>query len=305
MAAQLHGHALHVLARQGGQLFAHGRGAGEGDLADQRVRDQVVRDLGRCAVDQTDDARRHARIMESADQLGRGCGRFFGRFDDDGAAGSQSGRHLAHGLVDREVPGREGGNRPHGQLEDLLLHLDVAWRHDAAIHAAAFFGKPLDDVGGRHGLDFGFGQGLALFLGEQFGNLRGAFAHQGCGLAHDRAALVGGHIAPQLETLLRGLRSPLQVGDAGMGQAADFGAGGGVEHGQGAAAFGIAPLAIDEELGVGVSHKASSGQTNKKAIVAGNRARAVNTVTRHGMKGHPPCRASERCSISTFTRCGM
>jgi hypothetical protein len=39
-----------------------------------------------------------------------------------------------------------------------------------------------------------------------------------------------------------------------MGQATDLGASGGVEHGQGAAAFGIAPLAVDEKLGVGVSH---------------------------------------------------
>jgi hypothetical protein len=39
-----------------------------------------------------------------------------------------------------------------------------------------------------------------------------------------------------------------------MGQAADFGAGGGVEHGQRAATLGIAPLAVDEELGVGVGH---------------------------------------------------
>jgi hypothetical protein len=39
-----------------------------------------------------------------------------------------------------------------------------------------------------------------------------------------------------------------------MRQATNFGAGGGVEHGQGAAAFGVAPLTIDEKLGVGVSH---------------------------------------------------
>ena len=148
VAAQFHGHALHVLARQGGQLLAHGGGAGEGDLADQRVRDQVVRDLGGRAVDQTDDARRHACIVEGADQLSGCSRRFFGRFDDDGAACGQGGRHLAHRLVDGEVPGCEGGHRPHRLLEHLLLHVDVAWRHDAAIHAAALFGEPLDDVGG-------------------------------------------------------------------------------------------------------------------------------------------------------------
>jgi hypothetical protein len=39
-----------------------------------------------------------------------------------------------------------------------------------------------------------------------------------------------------------------------MCQSADLDPGGWVENGQGAAAFGIAPLAVDEELGVGVSH---------------------------------------------------
>ena len=43
-----------------------------------------------------------------------------------------------------------------------------------------------------------------------------------------------------------------EVGAAGVGQAADLGAGGGVEHGHGLAAFGVAPLAVDVELGVGV-----------------------------------------------------
>ena len=136
----------------------------------------------------------------------------------------------------------------------MLLNVDVARRHDAAIHAAAFFGKPFDDVGGRHGLDLGFGQGLALFLCEQLGNLRGALAHQGGGFAEDGAALIGGCVTPDFEALLRGLRGTLQVGDARVRQATDFGAGSGVEHGQGAAAFGIAPLAVDEELGVGVGH---------------------------------------------------
>ena len=82
MTAQLHGDALHVLAGQRGQLLAHGRRAGEGDLADDGVGDQVIGDLSRCAVDQTQHTLRNACIGKGADK-GGGCGRcFFRGFDD-------------------------------------------------------------------------------------------------------------------------------------------------------------------------------------------------------------------------------
>ena len=92
VAAELHRHALHVLAGQRGELLADHRGAGEGDLADHRVRDQVLRDLGRVAVDQVDHAGRHAGIGKGADQFGRRRRRFLGRLDDDRAAGGQCRR---------------------------------------------------------------------------------------------------------------------------------------------------------------------------------------------------------------------
>ena len=162
VATELHGHALHVQPGHGGQLFAHRRGAGEGDLADQRVRDQVTGNVGRGAKHQTNHTCGHARIVKGPDQFGRRCGGFFRGLDDDRAAGSQGRRHLVHGLVDREIPGRERSDRAHRLFQHVLLHIDVARRHDAAINASALFGKPLDDVGRRHDLDLGFGQRLAL-----------------------------------------------------------------------------------------------------------------------------------------------
>jgi hypothetical protein len=77
------------------------------------------------------------------------------------------------------------------------------------------------------------------------------------GAAHDLAALDGGHVAPGFEALLRGGQRRVQVGDAGMGHAADFLAGGGVENRQAFAVGGVLPLAVDEELGVGVGHGVS------------------------------------------------
>ena len=71
VAAELHRHPLHVLAGERGELLADDGRAGERDLADHRMRDQVRRDLGRVAVDEADRARRHAGVDEGADQLGR------------------------------------------------------------------------------------------------------------------------------------------------------------------------------------------------------------------------------------------
>ena len=65
MAAELHRHPLHVLAGQRRKLLADRGRAGEGDLADDRMRDQILRDLRRHAVDQVDHAGRHAGIGEA------------------------------------------------------------------------------------------------------------------------------------------------------------------------------------------------------------------------------------------------
>ena len=47
VAAELHRHALHVQAGERGELLADDGRAGERDLADHRMRDQVRRDFRR------------------------------------------------------------------------------------------------------------------------------------------------------------------------------------------------------------------------------------------------------------------
>ncbi len=254
VAAQLHGHALHVLASQAGQHLADRRGAGEGDLANDRVRDQVAGDLGRIAVDQADHAGRQAGVGEGADQLGRGGRGFLGRLDQHGAAAGQRGRQLAHDLVDREVPGREGRDRADGVFHDQLAHGQVARGHDAAVDAHAFVGEPFDDVGGGHGLTLGLGQRLAVFLRQHGANRGRAFAHQRGRTAHDLGALERGHIAPDFKAFLRSDQRAVQVLDAGVGDAADFLARGGIEDSQAAAVGSVLPFAGNEELGAGIGH---------------------------------------------------
>ena len=135
MAAELHRGPLHVPAGERGELLADRRRAGEADLADDRMRDQVLGDLRRDAVDQADDARRHARIDKGPDQRGRRRRGFLRRLDDDRAAGGERRRQLAHHLVDREVPGREGGDRADRQLEGHLHDVGRPGRDHLAIGA--------------------------------------------------------------------------------------------------------------------------------------------------------------------------
>ena len=122
--------------------------------------------LGRHAVHQVDHAGGHAGIDEGADQLGRRGRRLLRRLDDDRAARGQRGAQLAHHLVDREIPRRERGDRPDRLLDHHLVDAGCAGRDEAAVAAAAFLGEPLDDVGGGHGLDLGFGERLALLHGH-------------------------------------------------------------------------------------------------------------------------------------------
>src|SRR5690606_16474229 len=62
--------------------------------------------------------------------------------------------------------------------------------------------------------------------------------------------------------LLRGFQRAVQVRLAGVRDAADLLAGGRIEDGERAAVGGILPLAIDEELGVGVGHGLSLSRRN-------------------------------------------
>ena len=270
VAAELHRDALHVLAGQRGELLAHRRGAGESDLADHRVRDQVAGDLGRVAVHQAQHAGRQAGVGEGAHQFGRRGRGFLGRLDDHRAAAGQRGAELTHHLVDGEVPGGERGHGTHRVFEHHLPRRQVEARgHDAAIDAQAFVGEPVDDVGRGQHLALGLGQRLALLLGQHGRDGAGAVAHQGGCAAHGLAAFDGRHVAPGLEAGQRGGQRGVQVGDAGVGHAADFLAGGRVEDRQGLAAGGVLPPAVDEELGVGVGHEGPSCNRSGWSVRAG------------------------------------
>ena len=216
------------------------------------MRDQVRRDLRRIAVDQADRAGRHAGVDEGADQLGRRGRRLLGRLDDDRAAGGERGRELAHDLVDREVPGREGGDRSDRLLDHELVDALRPRRDHAAIGAPPFLGEPVDGVGAVVDLRLGLGQGLALLHGHQRGDELDALAQQVGGLPHDLRALVGADPLPRLEALGGRLERFVEVLALGEGELADGVAAGRIDDGNRAAGARGTPLAVDEKLRVRV-----------------------------------------------------
>ncbi len=204
MAAELHGDTLHVRPGERSKLLADCGRAGEGDLADHRMRDEVGRDFRRHPEHEIDHAGRQPGLDKGIDEGRAGRRRLFRAFEDDRAAGGERGGDLAHRLVDREIPRRERGDRA-----DRLLHLElpdaVAARRDrTTISAPRLFGEPVDDVGTGQCLAFRLHQRLALLHGHQRRDLAGAAAQDVGRLAHQPVALVGRHLAPYREALLRG-----------------------------------------------------------------------------------------------------
>ena len=201
MAAEFHRHPLHVRAGDRRKLLADGGGAGERHLADDRVRDEVLGNLRRHAIDQVHHARRHAGIGEAADQFGRRGRRLLRRLDDDRAAGGQRAGQLAHHLVDREVPRREGRDRPHRLLHHELIDALCPRGNDAAIGAARLLGEPVDHVRAGQHLALGLGQRLALLHGQQRCDGVRTIAQQVGRLAHHLRAIECGNLAPEPEAL--------------------------------------------------------------------------------------------------------
>lgn len=216
MAAELHGDALHVQARERSQMLADGGGAGEADLADDRMRNEIFRHFRRHAEHQLHDAGRNAGIGIGAHQLHAACRRLFRALDDDRAAGGERRRDLAHRLVDREIPGREGGDRADRLLGHELGNVAHPRRHDAAIGATRLFREPVDEVAGQHGLALRFHHRLALFHGHHGRDLGGARADDVGGLAHQLVPVERRGLAPGLEAGLGRLQRAVEVCARGM-----------------------------------------------------------------------------------------
>ncbi|KIT90211.1 hypothetical protein QU40_00225, partial [Staphylococcus aureus] len=135
----------------------------------------------------------HARVEEGPHQRRAGGRRVLRPLQDDGAAGAERRGNFAHRLVDREGPGREAGDRPHGLAQDELHYALAAGGDHPSVGAPPLLREPFDDLGGDMRLDAGFVQRLALLQGHQPGDVGVALAQQRGRLAHDLGTVVRGN----------------------------------------------------------------------------------------------------------------
>ncbi len=119
LAAQLEGDRLHGRRDRFHDRRARCGFAGEGDPVYFRVRgDELARRIGSEAVHDVVHARRHAGLVHDLGEQGRGRGRFFRRFRDDGIAAGERRCELPGEEQKRQVPGCDHADHaegfPHG-----------------------------------------------------------------------------------------------------------------------------------------------------------------------------------------------
>ena len=208
----------------------------------------LAADLGRLADHDVEHAGREAGAMRELGERQRRVRRGLGRLDHDGAAGRQRRRHLARDHRARKIPRRD--RRAHA--DRLLDHDQPAiaadGRDHVAVDALAFLGEPLDVRGADGDFRARFGERLALLGGQDEREVVALREHEVVPLAHDRAAILGEHVAPCRPRAVGGFDGTPRFGRAADRDGADCAAGRGIRHRARRAVVGVGPLAVDVAL---------------------------------------------------------
>ena len=249
VAAQFQRDFFHRGGALGHQFAADFGRAGEAELAYPFVARQHAADGAGRAGDDVEHARGNAGPLGEFGNRQCGQRRFRCGADDEGAACRQCGRGFAgnHGVG--EVPRRDGGAHADGLADDADALIGTRGGDGVAVNALGFFGKPFD-IGCAVG-DFAarFGQRLALFGGQDARQIFLVRRHQVEPAAQDAAAFGGGACRPVFLRGGCGGNRGAGFAFAHIGYVGQVPACGGVAHGQGAAAFGTPPCAVNQAFG--------------------------------------------------------
>ena len=184
-------------------------------------------------------------------QRGHGQGRerrFRRRLDDARATSGQCRAGLAGDHRRREVPRGDRRDDANRLFADDDARIALVAGNGVAVDAFGFFGEPLDEAGGVEDFTLGFGQWLALFEGEDFGEGIGVFQHQGVPALERIAAFLGGQCTPGRPGLIGGVDGLARVFGTEVRHLADEFTGGRVEDVLLRTVGRIQPLAVDVGL---------------------------------------------------------
>ena len=203
------------------------------------------------AVNQLRDVAGHPAIDDAAHDGARTAGGFLRRFGDDRTARCQRRRHFLAHQIDREIPRREGRDRANRLLQHQRALAGRADK-DAAIAALCLFGEIVELRGARQHFGARFGQGFALFGGQQHGNAFGALTDETRNLVQYGCAFIDIGFAPECKTRSGCRQRFIEISYGGQRQLRQRFAGRGVDDGVGVAPFALAPGAVDEKRQIGV-----------------------------------------------------
>ena len=237
-------HALAAAGAFGVDVFGDGGRADEGQGLDVRVRDQCVHGL-LVAMHHVEDAGGQAGFGQQFGQAQRGRRVAFGRLEHEGvAAGDGHREHPArhhHGEVERRDAGHHAQGLAHAPVVDAAADLVGILALEQLRNAAGEF----HDLDAAHHFALGVREHLAVFAGDQLGQLVLVLVEQRLEVEQHARTLERGRLGPGREGGLgRGHGQRHFVGGRQRNRGGHF-AGGRIEAVGVAVAAAVVVLAVD------------------------------------------------------------
>ena len=269
-------------------------GAGEGDLAHDRVGRHLAADGAGVAGHDVEDALGNAGALARArraraPRTASGSAGLSTMVQPAASAGPALRVIMAlgkfHGVI--------AATTPIGCLITTMRLSDAGAGDHVAVDALAFLGEPFDERRAVDDLAARFGERLALLGGEDRGEVVGVGDHQVEPLAQQRRALLGEQPAPGGQRRFGRVDRAPGLGRTHVGRGGHARTIGGVVDVEALAAIGLDPRAVD------VSRLAQQG-----GILEGGGRRAVPNDGVHGssVRKNRGKRQLYRCIIATFPR---
>ena len=248
VAAQLHRGAQDVVGSCLEQGLAHGGRAGEGNLAQARIRHDRLRD-GRCRLtgNHVDHACRNAGINHGLCEVLSSQRRELGGLDHHGATSGNGRGNLAGSHSQREVPRGDEQARAHRLAAGDHAQGALRRRQGTAVVTNGLLAEPAQVLSAVSNLTVGLCQRLAHLQGHQRSKLVLALLHQVKSTAQQVGALACGRACPLILNRAGSIQSLLRILRRSGSKGSDNLTGCRVVHVESGAIGGVYPLTINQQ----------------------------------------------------------